>query len=375
LNKFKHRNNQWREAERGLERVGRRVKAPTLPLSRRARARAREAAGNQRPWPADKVERWAIDRLIPYAKNARTHTDAQVAAIAASIREWGWTTPALVGEDGGLIAGHARVLAARQLGIAEIPVMVAAGWSEAQKRAYVLADNQLAITGSGWDPELLRLELGELKLGGFDLSLTGFGDLELKDILADRDGGLTDPDDAPAAPEHPVSQMGDLWLLGRHRLLCGDSTVATDVERVLGGVEPHLMVTDPPYGVNYAPAWRASAGLNAQRGPAVGKVHNDGRTDWREAWALFPGDVVYVWHGGLHAGEVDASLLAAGFVIRCQIIWDKARLVIGRGDYHWQHEPCWYAVRKGKPGRWRGDRTQTSVWQIPKPVKSETGHS
>ena len=133
-----------------------------------------------------------------------------MAAIAASIKEWGWTTPALVGEDGGLIAGHARVLAARQLGIAEIPVMVAAGWSEAQKRAYVLADNQLAITGSGWDPELLRLELGELKLSGFDLSLTGFGDLELKDIMADRTGGLTDPDDAPAVPEHPVSRTGDL---------------------------------------------------------------------------------------------------------------------------------------------------------------------
>jgi hypothetical protein len=140
-----------------VERVGRRVKAPTLPLSRRARADAREVAGNQRPWPADKVERWSIDRLIPYAKNARTHTDAQVAAIAASIKEWGWTTPALVGEDGGLIAGHARILAARQLGIAEIPVMVAAGWSEAQKRAYVRADNQLVITGSGWDPELLLI--------------------------------------------------------------------------------------------------------------------------------------------------------------------------------------------------------------------------
>jgi ParB-like chromosome segregation protein Spo0J len=134
-----------------------------------------------------------------------------------------------VGEDGGLIAGHARVLAARQLGIAAIPVMVAAGWSEAQKRAYVLADNQLAITGSGWDPELLRLELGELQLSGFDLSLTGFGDLELKDLLADKTEGLTDPDDAPAAPEHPVSQTGDLWLLGRHRLLCGDSTVASSL--------------------------------------------------------------------------------------------------------------------------------------------------
>jgi ParB-like chromosome segregation protein Spo0J len=151
----------------------------------------------------------------------------------------GWTTPALVGEDGGLIAGHARILAARQLGIAEIPVMVAAGWSEAQKRAYVLADNQLAITGSGWDPELLRLELGELKLSGFDLSLTGFGDLELKDIMADRnggltdpDGGLTDPDDAPAAPEHPVSQTGDLWLLGA-KVTCPNCRKSTPLERAI----------------------------------------------------------------------------------------------------------------------------------------------
>jgi hypothetical protein len=146
--------------------------ANTSPLPR-ARAPAREAAGNQRPWPADKVERWAIDRLIPYAKNARTHSDAQIAAIAASIKEWGWTSPALVGEDGGLIAGHARVLAARQLGIAKIPVMVAAGWTEAQKRAYVLADNQLAITGSGWDPELLRLELGLTTASQYSRSRTG----------------------------------------------------------------------------------------------------------------------------------------------------------------------------------------------------------
>src|SRR3984893_8214768 len=239
--------------------------ANTSPPFARTRARARGGSENQRPWPADKVERWSIDRLIPYAKNARTHTDAQVAAIAASIKEWGWTTPALVGEDGGLIAGHARLLAARQLGIAEIPVMVAAGWSEAQKRAYVLADNQLAITGSGWDPELLRLELGELKLSGFDLSLTGFGDLELKDIMAERTEGLTDPDDVPPVPEHPVSQTGDLWLLGRHRLLCGDSTGATGGERGLGGVAPHLMVTDPPYGVAYDAGWRATAKITRRR--------------------------------------------------------------------------------------------------------------
>jgi hypothetical protein len=236
------------------------------------------------------------------------------------------------------------VLAARQLGIAEIPVMVAAGWSEAQKRAYVLADNQLAITGSGWDPELLRLELGELKLSGFDLSLTGFGDLELKDIMADRIEGLTDPDDAPEALEHPVSQTGDLWLLGRHRLLCGDSTVATDVERVLGGVVPHLMVTDPPYGVEYDAGWRNGAAINRRRadgapgkigGRALGKVQNDDRADWREAWALFPGDVAYVWHSSVHIGEVQDSLLATGLVVRSHLIWAKSQMVIGRGHYHY----------------------------------------
>jgi hypothetical protein len=203
-----------------------------FPSLARARARARVGDGNQKPWPADKVERWSIDRLIPYAKNARTHTEAQVAAIAASIKEWGWTTPALVGEDGGLIAGHARILAARQLGIAEIPVMVAAGWTEAQKRAYVLADNQLAITGSGWDPELLRLELGELKLTGFDLTLTGFNDLELGSLLADKTEGLTDPDDAPAAPEHPVSQTGDLWLLGA-KVTCPKCSKTIPLERAI----------------------------------------------------------------------------------------------------------------------------------------------
>jgi hypothetical protein len=205
-------------------------------------------------WPADHVERWPIERLIPYAKNSRTHSDAQVAQIAASMREWGWTSPVLADEAGGVIAGHARILAARQLGIADVPVMVARGWSDAQKRAYVLADNKLALN-AGWDDELLRFELGELKLGGFDLSLTGFGEAEQAAIL-NKTEGLTDPDDAPAAPEYPVSLTGDLWLLGRHRMLCGDSTVATDVERVLGGVRPHLMVTDPPWGVSYDPKWR-----------------------------------------------------------------------------------------------------------------------
>jgi DNA modification methylase len=169
-----------------------------------------------------------------------------------------------------------------------------------------------------------------------------------------------------------VSQAGDAWLLGKHRLVCGDSTDQITVARALNGVVPHLMVTDPPYGVNYDPAWRSILAADAS-GLAKGVVLNDDRADWREAWALFPGDVAYVWHGALHAAAVAESLEASGFAVRSQIIWDKTRLVIGRGDYHWQHEPAWYAVRRGKAGHWAGGRNQTTVWQIPH-RKSESGH-
>jgi DNA modification methylase len=314
-------------------------------------------------WPADRVERRTVDSLVPYARNARTHSPAQVAQIAASIREWGWTVPVLVDEQGGIIAGHGRVLAARQLGLDHVPVMVATGWSEAQRRAYVLADNRLALS-AGWDDELLRLELGGLHSQGFDLCLTGFDELEIAGFLAEPSAGLTDPDEVPAPPEAPVSGLGDVWQLGRYRLLCGDSTVAEDVERVLAGVRPHLMVTDPPYGVDYDPAWR-NAALEGSKTARVGKALNDHRADWREAWALFPGDVAYVWHGALHAHTVAESLVASGFDIRAQIIWAKERLVMGRGHYHWQHEPCWYAVRQSATGHWVGDRKQTTLWSIP----------
>src|SRR6185295_15747335 len=194
-------------------------------------------------WPADRVERWPIERLVPYAKNARTHSETQVEQIAASIRAWGWTNPVLVGEDGTIIAGHGRVLGARKLRIKEIPVMVAAGWSEAQKKAYAIADNKLTLNG-GWDEELLGLELGELEMLGFDLDLIGFSEAERAALSATGNAGLTDPDDVPELPDQPVSQAGDLWQLGRHWLLCGDSTCQADVERVLGDVSPHLMVTD-----------------------------------------------------------------------------------------------------------------------------------
>lgn len=316
----------------------------------------------------------SLSALIPYGRNARTHSDAQVAEIAVSIREFGWTNPVLVDGENGIVAGHGRVLAARKLGMASVPVIELAGLSEAQKRAYILADNKLALN-AGWDDQMLGIELGDLQALGFDLALTGFGEDEVAKLLSAGTPGLTDPDDVPPAPADPVSRAGDLWHLGKHRLLCGDSTDAADVARVLGVVVPHLMVTDPPYGVSYDPAWRVRSGIGDGSNVAVGTVLNDDRADWREAWALFPGDVAYVWHGGLHAGTVAESLIASGFALRSQIIWDKGQLVLSRGDYHWSHEPCWYAVREKARGHWAGDRKQTTVWAIPKPKRNETGHS
>jgi len=314
--------------------------------------------------------------LIPYARNARTHSDEQIAQIAASIEEFGFTNPVLLDGESGIIAGHGRVLAARKLGMTKVPCIELAHLTDAQKRAYILADNKLA-ENAGWDDDLLRLELGELSGEGFDLSLIGFDDLELVSFLASTTDGLTDPDEAPEPPAVPITIAGDLWACGRHRVLCGDSTAAEDVERLLGGVEPLLMVTDPPYGVEYDPDWRNRvdrANGKPYGASAVGAVSNDGETDWRGAWALFPGDVAYIWHAGRHASTVQQSVEVAGFEIRCQVIWAKPRFVISRGHYHWQHEPCWYADRNGKAGAWQGDRSQTTLWEI-EHLKSETGHS
>jgi DNA modification methylase len=224
-------------------------------------------------------------------------------------------------------------------------------------------DNRSAENAT-WDDALLGLELEDLQLDGFDLALTGFDDDELDRLLrGEATGAREDEDDVPEVPETPTSRPGDLSIFGDHRLIFGDATVAGDLDRLLDGVKPHLMVTDPPYGVAYDPSWRNKAGAAQTR--RTGKVLNDHRADWREAWALFPGAVAYVWHGGLHAGTVAESLRATGFEIRSQIIWCKERLVLSRGDYHWQHEPCWYAVRRKAQGCWSGDRKQTTLWQIP----------
>jgi len=315
-------------------------------------------------WPADQVERRPIGSLVPNARNARTHTEEQVQQVAAAIREWGWTIPVLVDERDQIIAGHARIMAAQTLGIREVPVVVARGWTEKQKQAFLIADNQLALA-AGWDRKLLVSELEALGIGGFALGLTGFSQLQLDRLLRGTKG-RTDPDDAPAAPARPTSRHGDVWLLGRHRIVCGDSTSEATVAAALAGARPPLMVTDPPYGVEYDATWRVAAGVNKPwQKRAEGKVANDERADWTPVWQNFPGAIAYVWHGGLHASEVAASLQVAGFLVRSQIIWAKQALVIGRGHYHWQHEPCWYAVRKGKDARWCGDRSQCTLWEVP----------
>ncbi|WP_411957172.1 DNA methyltransferase [Paracoccus homiensis] len=311
------------------------------------------------------IEFWPIERLRPYARNAKLHGADQVARIAASMARFGWTVPCMVSDDGELIAGHGRVLAATELGLAEVPVIRLGHLDEAERRAYRIADNKLTELGD-WDEALLRDEVAGLLAEDFDLSLLGFAEDELEALLQDPDladdGAAEGEDDVPEPPVDPVSVPGDLWQLGPHRLICGDSTSADVVAKLLGDVRPLLMVTDPPYGVEYDPAWRNATG--AAKTKRTGKVLNDDRADWREAWALFPGDVAYVWHGALHATTVADSLIACGFNIRSQIVWAKDRLVLSRGDYHWQHEPCWYAVKKTGKGHWAGDRKQTTLWHI-----------
>ena len=319
------------------------------------------------PWPAEETTLRRIEELVPNAANARTHSDAQVEEIAALMLEFGWTTAVLVDEDDVLIAGHGRVLGASlnlkrgHERFALAPVMVARGWTDAQKRAYVIADNQVALN-AGWDQKLLGSELQALSAAGFDMGLLAFSQADLRRLMRGNGGGLTRPDDVPELETVEISRLGDVWILGDHRLMCGSSIVPHDVDKLLSGHRPELMVTDPPYGVEYDPLWRQQA--TGQKVRAKGKVLNDDRADWREAWALFPGSVAYVWHGALHSGTVQRSLELEGFEMRAQIIWAKDRFALSRGHYHWRHEPAWYAVRKGKPAHWRGGRKRDTVWRV-----------
>jgi DNA modification methylase len=242
-----------------------------------------------------------------------------------------------------------------------VPVIFCDEWSEAQVKAFRLLVNRSANWAT-WDEGLVGLELADLNALDCDLSLTGFDPFELDRLLFSP---AADPpvEKAVEASQAVVTRLGDLWHCGEHRVLCGDATETEAVARLFGSDQPKLLLTDQPYGVQYEPAWREEAGLGEQR--QTGLVQNDDRVDWTAAYRLFPGDVAYLWHAGVHAAEVAAGLESCGFRIRAQIIWVKQHFALSRGDFHWGHEPAWYAVREGKSSNWCGDRKQSTVWQVP----------
>lgn len=316
------------------------------------------------------------DELIPYARNSRTHSDDQVAQIAASIREWGWTTPILVDETGGIIAGHGRLLAARKLKMEQVPTIEAAGWTDAQKRAYVIADNKLALN-AGWDSELLALELGELGELGFDLDLTGFT-LDEIDALKPTEvsTGLTDEDAVPEPPVEPVTRLGDVWVLGGHRVMCGDSTSTDHMAQLAQGALVDMWLTDPPYNV------AVQGGNHGDPERKNGKrIMNDQMGDeqfrqfLRDAYTaadtvMKPGAVFYIWHADSEGYNFRGAAQDAGWKVRQCLIWKKSSIVMGRQDYHWKHEPCLYGWKDGAGHLWAADRKQTTILEFDRPSRN-----
>jgi DNA modification methylase len=308
-----------------------------------------------------------IKDLNPFPTNSRTHSEEQINQVAKSIQEFGFTNPVIIDPDNTIIAGHCRVLAAKKLGMTSVPCVALEGLTEQQRRAYVIADNKLALN-AGWDLELLASELKLLQDDGFDVGLTGFTDDEIQALTPQVIGvGLTDDDAVPEVPEEPIAKIGDVWLLGEHRLMCGDSTSVDAVDRLMGGQKPNTMVTDPPYGVNLdmshrkatKPEWIVNKNI----------IINDNRSDWFDAYVLFPGSIVYVWHADKYTDIVMKNLRDSSFELKQTIVWKKIHLVLGRSDYQWQHEWCWYAVKKGSISNWKGDRKQTTVWEIMSPYR------
>ena len=320
---------------------------------------------------------WPIDKPVPYARNSRKIPERAVDKVAASIKEFGFRVPIVVDKAGVIICGHTRLLAARKLRLTEVPVHVAENLTPAQARAYRLMDNR-SHEETYWDLELLGPELEELRDLNFDLSLTGFDDREIDDFLSDP-GDDERANVVPPAPEHPAALPGDVWILGQHRIVCGDCTKPEVVAKALGSIRPHLMVTDPPYGVELDSEWRDRAGLNGC-GPAEASymkhrtaghtettISGDTRADWSEAFALLPSlQVAYVWHASKFTSEVLAGLLRIGFLHHQQIIWNKGRAALTRTLYWFAHEPCWFVRKKNAP--WFGKPGEnTTIWDAASP--------
>jgi DNA modification methylase len=359
-------------------------------MSKRAAAVA-DAPSANKPWPAAEVAMRPVNDLVFYARNARTHSDRQVDQLAASIREFGWTIPVLVAEDNTVIAGHGRLMAAKKLGITEAPVMVAKGWSEAQRRAYVIADNQLTLRG-GWDEELLKVELDDLNDLDFDLTLTGFEMDEIKDLLtepepdADPEGqGLADDAGMDALDKADELQakwqvkVGDLWTLGDHKIICGDCTDPAVIGRLMGDDRADICWTDPPWNVAYGE--NLPSGNNAL-GWKPRTILNDSLGDKFPAFCasfcqiihdfVKPGAPLYMAMSAQEWPIIHAALSAVGFHWSSSIIWAKDSLVVSRKDYHTQYEPVWYGWRDDAARLCPvEDRKQSDLWHIPRPKRSD----
>lgn len=323
-----------------------------------------------------KTEVWPLGKFVPHPRNPNKHPANQIALLGKIITAQGWRSPICVSKRSGfVIKGHGRLAAAMAAGLKEAPVDLQDYATEADEWADMIADNRLAELAEIDLPQLKDL-LQDLDTGEIDMDLTGFDADALADMMLQEHQETDEDADAQTDKAEELREkwgveLGQLWQLGEHRILCGDSTKTEDVKRALCGDVPGLMVTDPPYGIEYDPSWRAEAGVNKNK-DKMGKVENDDKADWTAAWLLFPGDAAYVYHADRFSSVVLSSLETAGFKPRAQIIWAKDRMALGRGDYHWQHEPCWYVVREGKAGHRNDDRTQTTLWQIP--ARDDAGH-
>lgn len=317
------------------------------------------------------IESIQIGTLIPFARNSRTHSDTQVAQIAASISEFGFTNPVLIDESNGIIAGHGRVLAARKLKMVEVPCIRLAHLTKAQKQAYVIADNKLALN-AGWDEAMLKLEIADLKALDFDLELTGFNVDEIDALLAEEGTeGLTDPDDAPEVPVEPVTKLGDVWVCGPHRVMCGSSLEQTAVDKLCAGQAVDMLLTDPPYNVAYTGKTKEAL-----------TIKNDSMDDQsfrdflRDAFVsadtvMKAGAVFYIWHADSEGYNFRGACKDANWKVRQCLIWRKNSMVMGRQDYHWQHEPCLYGWKEGASHLWASDRKQTTILDFDRPSRSE----
>ena len=311
-----------------------------------------------------------IEKLVPYVNNARTHSPEQINKLRSSLREFGFINPVIIDRDYGVIAGHGRILAAKEEGIKEIPCVFADHLTEAQKKAYIIADNRMAMD-AGWDEELLRVEIEALQAEAFDLSLTGFDEKELADLFQEDSEVEDDDFDVDGELKEPaVTQMGDVWTLGRHRLVCGDSTKEETYEVLMQGQKANLVLTDPPYNVNY----EGAAGKIKNDNMAGDKFYQfllDAFTNMEKVMANDAS--IYVFHADTEGLNFRKAFADAGFYLSGCCIWMKPSLVLGRSPYQWQHEPCLYGWKKKGKHQWYADRKQTTIWSFEK-TKKNTDH-